>query len=195
MSDRWDNFYLRMALESARMSKDPSTKVGCVLVGKNRSIIATGFNGFPAGVADTADRLHDRDKKLELVVHAEMNAVLMAARLGIATDGATCYVAATDDSQEIWGGPPCLRCAVECMQAGIREYVSWPTKPSLLTNWADSIAKAKAVIEEAGLVYRTVPFVSNWCTPDAELGCAAHQRNNNRCRTCPLDKNMMYRTR
>lgn len=153
---RWDNYYLRMALESATMSKDPRTKVGAILVGKNRSIIATGFNGFPSGVADSSERLNNRDTKLELIVHAEMNAVLMAARLGIATDGATLYVAATDDSGEIWGGPPCLRCAVECMQAGIREYVSWPTKPSLLTNWADSIAKAKSVIEEAGLLYRQV---------------------------------------
>lgn len=186
MSVRWDNYFLRHALESAKMSKDPRTKVGaCLVIG--RHIISTGYNGFPEGMKDTPSRYADRDFKLEHVVHAEENAICIAARLGIRTDGATIYIAATDDSEEIWGGPPCLRCAVSCMQAGVREYVSWPTKPSLLTNWADSIRKAKSVIEEAGLIYRTVPLAGKiWCTPDAELGCENHIRLNNQCASCPL---------
>lgn len=157
MSARWDEYFLQMALVSARMSKDPSTKVGAVLVRKN-TVLSTGFNGFPRGVHDTYERLNDRTQKLEIVVHAEMNAVLAAARMGTAIDGSTIYVAATDGTQEIWGGPPCVRCAVECMQAGVVEYVAWPGKPALMTRWGESIAHAKRLIAEAGLEFREVPL-------------------------------------
>lgn len=155
MGDRWDEFFLRMCLESARMSKDPSTKVGAVIVNKHHGIVSTGFNGFPIGIADTMTRWYNRDTKLNLVVHAEMNAVLFAARSGHSTNGCTIYVAATDGSKEIWGGPPCVRCTVECMQAGIVEYVSRPVKiaPS---RWHESIKAATMLLQEAGLKYREV---------------------------------------
>lgn len=170
-----------MALTSAHMSKDPSTKVGACIVGPHGNILSTGFNGFPRNVADDL-RLHNRADKLDIIVHAEMNAVLAAARVGTALYGSTMYVAATDGTQGIWGGPPCVRCAVECMQAGIVAYVSWPGKPELLTRWADSIAKAKLIIAEAGLAYREVPLPEYWCNENAELYCETHVH----CPTCPL---------
>lgn len=152
---RWDEYFLQMALTTARMSKDPSTKVGAVLV-RNRTVLSTGFNGFPRDIADDS-RLTRREEKLEIVVHAEMNAVLAAARMGTSIDGSTIYVAATDGTQEIWGGPPCVRCTVECMQAGVIEYVSRPAKlaPS---RWQDSLRKAENLIREAGLIFREVPL-------------------------------------
>jgi dCMP deaminase len=157
---RWDNYFLHMALETAKMSKDPSTRVGAILVRKN-TVLATGFNGFPIGIADD-DRLHNREQKLEIVVHAEMNAVLAAARRGTAIEGSTIYVAACNGAGDpgAWGGPPCARCTVECMQAGIIEYVSWPGKPELLTRWGASIKLAKDLIQEAGLKYREVPMLA-----------------------------------
>ena len=162
MSERWDEYFLGMALRSASMSKDPSTKVGAVLTkqvlpGRRPNLLCTGFNGFPHGILDSLDRLNNRELKLEIVVHAEMNAVLTAAALGIATAGSTIYVAATDGTREIWGGPPCVRCTVECMQAGVIAFVSRPVKiaPS---RWHESIAKAQALIVEAGLTYREVPL-------------------------------------
>lgn len=182
---KWDNYFLDMALRTARMSKDPSTKVGAILVRAN-TILGTGFNGFPSGIEDTSERLNDREKKLEIVVHAEMNAVLAAARRGTALEGSTIYVAATVGSGKgHWGGPPCARCTVECMQAGIIEYVSWPGKPELLTRWGASIKLAKDLISEAGLSYREVPLPELWCTPEGELGQC---QSDYRCPTCPLDR-------
>jgi dCMP deaminase len=139
----------------AQMSKDRSTKVGAVIVGSDRELVSAGFNGFPRGVEDTTARLADRDTKLELIVHAEMNAILAAARIGTAVKGCTMYVAATDAGGATWGGCPCIRCTVEVIQAGIAEIVSWPIKTAP-SRWHDSLAKAKAVLIEAGISYREI---------------------------------------
>ncbi len=155
MSDRWDRHFLRLAFVHAQMSKDPSTKVGAIVVGPDRGIISAGFNGFPRGIADAPDRLNDRDTKMRLVIHGEMNAILAAAKSGSAVGGCSLYVAATDASGSIWGGPPCIRCTVEAIQAGIIEFVSWPAR-SAPSRWAESLREARAVIEEAGLLYREI---------------------------------------
>jgi len=146
MTLRWDQHFLRLACECARMSKDPSTQVGAVIVGPDREIRATGFNGFPRGIADTPERLNDRETKLGLVVHAEVNALLHAARTGVSTKGCTMYVLA----------PPCMRCAVEIIQAGIGEVVAHPASADLAERWGDSIKAARAVLDEAGIGYRDV---------------------------------------
>ena len=96
MSDRWDQHFLQLAIDHARMSKDPSTRVGAVIVGPDREIRSSGFNGFPRGIEDTAERLADREMKLRLIVHAEMNAVLNAVRGGAQVKGCSLYLAATD---------------------------------------------------------------------------------------------------
>ena len=183
---KWDRHFLSQAYGMAKMSKDPRTKVGAILVRDERYPVMQGYNGFPEGFDDTPERLNDRDFKLDHVVHAEQNVISLCARHGIRTQGTTLFIAATDDSGALWGGPPCIRCAVSCVQAGLQEIVSYPTKPSLLTNWAESLDKAKLLLKETGVRYRTVPFVSSWCTPEAELGCEAHERNGNRCSSCPL---------
>src|SRR5579859_3468217 len=97
MSERWDKHFINLALENAKMSKDPSTRVGAVIVGPDREVRSMGFNGLPRGIVDTYERLHDRNKKLEIVVHGEMNAVLNATRVGVSVKGCTLYLACTDD--------------------------------------------------------------------------------------------------
>lgn len=155
MTNKWDNHFINLAVEHAKMSKDPSTQVGAVIVGPDKEIRSTGFNGFPRGIADTPERLNDREAKLELVVHGEMNAVLNAARIGVSVKGCTLYLAATDDSGLIWGGAPCVRCTVEIIQSGIAEIVAPPFK-NTPSRWLDSIKKARALLEEAGIKYREV---------------------------------------
>ena len=157
MSERWDQHFLALAVEHARMSKDPSTRVGAVIVGRDKEILSTGFNGFPRGIADTAERLNDRDMKLRLIVHAEMNAILNAARNGTRLKGNILYLAATNETGEVWGGPPCTRCTVEIIQAGIAEIVSRPVK-SVPSRWYDDIAFAKTLLSEARINYREVPL-------------------------------------
>lgn len=153
MSERWHRHFLELALLNARMSKDPSTKVGAVIVGPDREIRSAGFNGFPRGIADTEARLNDRDTKLKLVVHAEMNAILNAVRVGVSVKGCTMYLAATDASGLVWGGPPCTRCTVETIQSGIAEVISHPFK-DVPSRWKDDIALAGGLLEEAGVRYQ-----------------------------------------
>lgn len=157
MTDRWDNHFLGLALYHARMSKDPSTQVGAVIVGPDREVRSMGFNGFPRGIADTPERLGDRDQKLRLVVHAEMNAILAAARIGVSVKGCELYLCATDASGLIWGGSPCSRCVVEIIQAGIRAIVTRPFK-NVPSRWADDVAHARALLAETGIHYREVPL-------------------------------------
>lgn len=149
---RWSAAAMRAAFDQTKMSKDPNTRVGSVLV-FDRQVISPGFNGFPRGIADTPDRLNDRTMKNELVVHAEHNAVLNAARRGISTVGATCYLIATDDSGEVWGGPPCLDCCKVLIQAGIVEVRSLPFKPGP-SKWLNSVRRGRMLLHEAG-----IPFV------------------------------------
>jgi dCMP deaminase len=146
----WHEHFLRLAVEHARMSKDPATKVGALLIGPDREVLSTGFNGLPRGLADLPERLHDRDEKLKLIIHAEMNAVINAARIGVSVKGATLYLAATDDSGLVWGGPPCMRCSVHVIQAGVARIISWPTKTGF-SKWHDDLAVAGALLAEAGV--------------------------------------------
>ncbi len=159
MNNKWDRHFINLAIENAKMSKDPSTRVGAVIVGVDREVRSMGYNGFPRGIADTPERLNDRDEKLKLVVHGEMNAVLNAARIGVSVKGCTMYLAATDSSGAIWGGAPCVRCTVEIIQAGIAEIVAPPFKDTP-SRWKDSIEQAKALLEEAGVKYRQVEIAA-----------------------------------
>lgn len=147
MNPRWDNHFLDMALHQAQMSKDPSTQVGAVIVGPDREVRSTGFNGFPRGISDTPERLHDRETKLQLVVHAELNAIVQAARIGVSVRGCTLYLAATDDTGQVWGGPPCTRCTVHVIQAGITRVVARPQKAA--SRWTEDLAQARGLLCEA----------------------------------------------
>lgn len=155
MSERWDNHFLRLCQDHARMSKDPNTRVGAVIVGPDREIRSAGFNGFPRGIIDTPERLNDRELKLRLVVHAEMNAVLAGAKVGIPLHRCTLYLAATDSNGGVWGGPPCVRCTVEVIQAGIKEVVSYP-KRAVPSKWHSDLELAESLLTEAGITYRTI---------------------------------------
>ncbi len=139
-------------------SPDPNTRVGAVIITPKMEAVS-GCNDFPKGIAKSFNRLKDRDTKLKLMVHAEMNAVLMAAKLGIPTDGAILYLSATDNSGLIWGGPPCTRCTVEIIQAGIKRVVSRPGKPrDVGWKWREDVEMAGKLLEEAGIEYEEIPL-------------------------------------
>lgn len=151
-TEKWDLHFLQLALLHSRLSKDPKTQVGSIIVGPDREILSAGFNGFPRGVADTLERLHNQELKLKLMVHAEMNALLAAARTGVRLKGCTLYIACTDDTGNVWAGPPCTRCIVEVIQVGITEIVSYPRK--LKSRWQEDIDLALQLIDEVGIDYR-----------------------------------------
>jgi dCMP deaminase len=103
----WDTYFLNFATLASRKSKD-STQVGCVIVGPDMEIRATGFNGIPRGVRDLGARM-DRPAKYLWTSHAEENAVAHAARVGVSLKGCVAYVT----------HQPCARCARMLIQAGI----------------------------------------------------------------------------
>lgn len=145
MSAKWDRRFVELARHISGWSKDPSTKVGCVVVGPDREIRSTGFNGFPRGIEDNIERLSDRARKYPLVCHAEENAIMHAARIGVALKGCTAYVT--------W--PPCTRCARSLVQAGVREVV-YPAEVEIPERWADEFATSLELFEEAGIEVRKV---------------------------------------
>ncbi|MCB2101222.1 MAG: dCMP deaminase family protein [Rhodobacterales bacterium] len=139
MVDHWDKRFLDLAAHVAGWSKDPSTKVGAVIAHpRNKRVISVGFNGFPSGVEDRADRLEDRDTKYQMVVHAETNALLFA---GPAAEGATLYVHPI---------PPCPRCAVLIIQAGIRRVV-FDHEGFTDPRWGDQARLSVEMFQEAGV--------------------------------------------
>lgn len=93
-------------------SKDPSTKVGSVIVRPDKTIASVGFNGFPKGVPDTMEAYADRTTKLLVIKHAEENAILFAREM---LDGYTMYV---------YPLPPCTHCAGDIIQRGIKRVVA-----------------------------------------------------------------------
>lgn len=147
---KWDERFLKLAEHISTWSKDPSTKVGAILVGPNNLVVGLGYNGFPRGVSDSEDRLNDRPTKYKFVVHAEVNAILMA---GERAKGATLYVTPTFAVPNI-----CNECAKFAIQAGVKELVGWtPTgTEEQKARWGDAIAISKAMLDESGVTYRTV---------------------------------------
>ena len=141
----WDVRFLDLAAHLSRWSKDPSTQVGCVVVGPDREIRSTGFNGFPRGIEDNAERLQNRERKYPLVCHAEENAIMHAARIGVALKGCIAYVT--------W--PPCTRCARSLIQAGILEIV-YPAGLEIPERWREDFGTSSEMLDEAGVLVRTV---------------------------------------
>lgn len=138
----WDRYFLEMARHVATRSTDRSTKVGCVIVGPDGEIRATGHNGFPRGVDDTEDR-HQRPAKYAWTEHAERNAIYSAARAGIATKG--CGLVMT------WF--PCADCARAVIQAGITGIVCATPDPAD-SRWGEDFRVARAMLREAGVTMR-----------------------------------------
>lgn len=134
---KWDLSYLVDAMVEARRSKDPSTKVGGIVVRPDLTTASRGYNGFPRRVADTDERLNDRTVKYELVVHAETNALLTAKE---PITGYTMYTTF----------PPCIRCAVSIIQAGISRVVSIKPTPEQEERWG--FGRTREIFTEAGIL-------------------------------------------
>lgn len=143
--EKWDRRYLNIAKEVSTWSKDPSTKVGAVIVDQEGRVIGTGYNGFPRGVDDAPERYSNRELKYEFVVHAEVNAVLTA---GHRARGGTLYV------YPAFGSPSmCTGCAKVIIQSGVRRVVGLGENidPERLKRWKSSLALAQTLCDEAGI--------------------------------------------
>lgn len=144
IDQKWDERFTRLAEHIAQWSKDPSTKVGAVIVDPKRRVVGMGYNGFPRGVADTFIRYHDREQKYEMIVHAEINAILNAVQ---SVAGCTLYT---------WPLKTCARCAAAVIQAGITDVVVPSTGQTMHDKWVESWNVAQRMYQEAGISLREV---------------------------------------
>ncbi len=111
----WDEYFMGIALLSAKRSKDPSTQVGACIVDPNNKVVSIGYNGMPRGVDD--DKIpwghgEGLDSKYLYVCHAEFNAILNT-RDGSALQGCRIYVTLF----------PCNECTKAIIQTGIKEVI------------------------------------------------------------------------
>ncbi|MEO5808204.1 deaminase [Devosia sp.] len=136
---KWDARFLDIAKVASEWSKDPRAKVGAVIVDTQGQVAGVGYNGFPKLVEDSAERFENPEVKLELVVHAEVNAILGA---GQRARGGTIYV---------HGKPICARCAGTIVQSGITRIVSAAPEDGTESKWDASGRLAFQMFKEAGI--------------------------------------------
>jgi dCMP deaminase len=141
----WDVRFLQQAEIISKWSKDPSTKVGAIVVNEKRVILGTGYNGFPRKVDDCEARYNDRDLKYKLVVHAEVNACLQALAAGI-HGHTTLYVYPT-----IMNPPCCPECTKIIIQSGINRIVAWKNGP-MSSHWKEMSKYSEMMLTEANVV-------------------------------------------
>jgi dCMP deaminase len=145
----WDEYFMGVALLSAKRSKDPNTQVGACIVNEQKKIVGTGYNGFPIGCSDDELPWNNNGKFLETkypyTCHAELNAILNSVGRNLCD--CTMYVALF----------PCNECAKAIIQSGIKEIVYLSDK-YLKT---DSTKAAKLMFKQAGISTRELKINTN----------------------------------
>jgi len=145
-TDRWDNFFMKLARDHAEMSKDPSTKIGAV-IGHGKQFVSGGYNGFPDTIYDDPEILNDRVMKYKHIVHAEVNAINRAAKIGYDLSGCSLY---------LWSNSgvvlPCVECAKFIVKSGLAavvyEYKEVPER------WKERFVMARGILTYEGINLR-----------------------------------------
>lgn len=139
----WDARFLALAHHVSGWSKDPSTKVGAVIVRTDHTVVSLGYNGFPRGTEDYHQQLDDRVTRLKRTVHAEVNAILAAVEK---LDGCILYVTPLH---------PCATCAGIIIQSGIKRVVARMAKNPHLS-WVEDFKAATRMFKEAGIAVELI---------------------------------------
>ncbi len=142
--DKWDKRFMDMAFEIAKWSScyKPNRNIGALIV-KNKRIITTGYNGAPQGMQSCKERGEcirvnlgipsGKQHEICYAIHAEQNAIIQAAKLGISIDGATIYCT----------HQPCSICAKMIVNSGIERVVYCNPYPDEFS---------KQIFEESGVI-------------------------------------------
>ncbi len=135
----WDEYFLKLAMLVSERATCPRMHCGCVLV-RNKNIISTGYNGSIPGDEHCEDiGCLIVDNHCVRTVHAEMNALVQAAKYGHPVEGAAAYVT----------NMPCTTCAKSLVTAGIRRVVVFSDYHSTLAT--EFFAKAKVQIDKIAM--------------------------------------------
>ena len=154
MTEKWMLRFYELAKHVSAWSKDPSTRVGAVLVWfplNSAPVVAgLGFNGLPRGVSDDVGRYEDRTTKYAMIVHAELNALLTSTR-----EVRGCALVSTLF--------PCQECVKAIIQAGVAEvYAPQPTG-EVAERWAASFKISMTMLTEARVNVITFPIKEETC--------------------------------
>ncbi|NLC83717.1 MAG: dCMP deaminase family protein [Ruminococcaceae bacterium] len=137
----WDEYFMGIALLSAKRSKDPSTQVGACIVNDRNKIISVGYNGMPQGCNDDefpwAREGEPLETKYLYVCHAELNAILNSS--GFNLENCKIYVPLF----------PCNECCKAIIQSGIREVIFISDKYAA----TDGVKASKRMMDSAGVNY------------------------------------------
>ena len=106
----WDEYFIKIAETVALKSKDPSSKMGCVIVDPKKRVVSLGYNGMLQGADESKMTLSERPMKYYFAIHSEMNAILFAHQ---DLAGCTLYNRVAT----------CENCLKYCLQAGIKRFV------------------------------------------------------------------------
>jgi dCMP deaminase len=141
----WDELFMREAYLIATKSKDPHTKIGCVLV-KDNIALMKGYNGIPRRVYDDIAERNERPTKYFYYEHSERNCIFNCARNGIATGGASLYCFAL----------PCSDCCRAIIQSGIVQVIIHKQWDDVGINknsdkWIESSRHSEIMLFEAGI--------------------------------------------
>ena len=140
----WDEYFMGVALLSAKRSKDPSTQVGACIVNEKNKIVGAGYNGLPIGCDDDEFPWEKEgeflDTKYPYICHAELNAILN--NIGMDLKDCKIYTALF----------PCNECTKAIIQSGIREVIFLSDK----YEGNDIFKASKIMLDKATVKYRKV---------------------------------------
>jgi dCMP deaminase len=140
----WTDYFINIAEQVKEKSKDINTKIGTVIVGKDKEILSTGYNSFPRGLNDELDERQERPEKYFWFEHSERNAIYNAARIGVSLKESTAYLTS---------GLPCMDCARGLVQSGVVKIVC---KEVCTTKnqgkWEEQQKRSLLMLSECGVV-------------------------------------------
>ena len=153
--NHWEEYFLWMAWIVSIKSKDPKCPVGAVITSQDHVVLSTGFNGFARGVFDDEKILAKASEKIKIVCHAEFNAIMNAARIGVSLQGASIFVTKF----------PCLACCNAIIQSGIKTIYThddsfWRSDPLDKNH-----SRKQKVLQQAGIVVNA-PHHPNFRAPE-----------------------------
>lgn len=142
--DKWDKRFVELAKTISDWSScyKENRQVGAVIV-RDRRILTTGYNGAPAGIVSCKERGECLRNKLGIAsgthheicyaIHAEQNAIIQAAKIGVSIQDATLYCT----------HQPCAICAKMIVNAGISRIVYVHPYPDEFS---------RKILEESGII-------------------------------------------
>jgi dCMP deaminase len=140
----WDEYFMGVALLSAKRSKDPNTQVGACIVNDKNKIVGAGYNGLPIGCDDDNfpwDKQGEfLNTKYPYICHAELNAILN--NIGMDLHGCKIYTALF----------PCNECAKAIIQSGITEVIYLSDKYA----GTDTAVASRRMFDRSGISCRKV---------------------------------------